>query len=293
MKLTRISALLAGMFAVAVSLVAQPAPIGLKKIGISDVKPNKALVASATKNNTGNSLDRVAQAMDSQLIDRVQNTRKFEVIARSDLASVLTENNFTGANFKVSGVDYLLVTTIDDFQDFTETRKFGSMGVTATVRVIRFGAVGKIYDAGSGKLIESANFPLEIRDQEEQGTNATKNGELSDKLLQAITREMAEKIANRVADVVYPAKVLSKLDKQVTFSRGEGSGVALGQVWVVYALGQELTDPDTGASLGREELQVGKVRVTRIAPKFSVGEAIEDSGIDRGAVLRLPPESAQ
>jgi hypothetical protein len=79
----------------------------------------------------------------------------------------------------------------------------------------------------------------------------------------------------------------------VIFTRGEGTGVELGQIWVVYGLGEELVDPDTGASLGRAELQVGKVRVTRIAPKFSEAEIIEDTGIDKGGLLRLPPPAAQ
>ncbi|MEI9962925.1 MAG: hypothetical protein WDM76_17960 [Limisphaerales bacterium] len=35
---------------------------------------------------------------------------------------------------------------------------------------------------------------------------------------------MAEKIANRLADVIFPAKVLLKRDTQVTINRGEGGG---------------------------------------------------------------------
>ncbi len=292
MKLSRLLALTSALALVSSALIAQPAP-GLKKIGISDVKPSPAIVAKAAANGTRNSLERVVEALDSQLIDRVHATRKFDVIARSDLSSILKERDFAGGNFKVSGVDYLLVTSIDDFQDYSETRTFAAIGKTASWRIIRLAAVGKIYEASTGRLIESANLPLEIRDQEENPADDTKNGELSDRLLEDITSQMADKIANRVVDVIYPARVIAKMDKEVTINRGDGTDIAVGQVWNVYAQGKELIDPDTGASLGREELRVGQVRIRRITPKFSIADVLEDTGIDQGAILRPATEQAK
>ena len=286
MKLTRVLLASLGTAVLATGLFAQQAP-GLKKIGISDVKPTPAIVESVKKAGRANSLDRVVQALDSQLIDRVQSTRKFEVIARSDLASILKDADVTGGAFKVNGVDYLLVTSIDDFQDFEETATFAALGKTATRRVVRFSAVGKIYESETGKLIESTNFQISTRDSNEN-IDSAKNGELSDALLLDITRGMADKIANRVADVIFPAKIISRIDKQVTLNRGDGTGIAIGQLWQVFALGEELVDPDTGVSLGREELPVGKIRVTRVNPKTATADIVEDAGIDKGAIVRPP-----
>jgi hypothetical protein len=95
-----------------------------------------------------------------------------------------------------------------------------------------------------------------------------------------------------VADVIYPPRVVSKIDKQVTISRGEGTGVLVGQIWDVFALGAEMTDPDTGASLGREELKVGQVRISRVNPKTSQADILSDTGVDKGALLR-PAGTAQ
>ena len=47
-------------------------------------------------------------------------------------------------------------------------------------------------------------------------------------------------------------------------------------------------DPDTKESLGREEVKVGKVKVTQVNPKTSQAEILEDTGIDAGAILRKP-----
>ena len=286
MKLTRFLLASLGTAVLATGLFAQQAP-GLKKIGISDVKPTPAIVESVKKAGRANSLDRVVQALDSQLIDRVQSTRKFEVIARSDLASILKDADVTGRAFKVNGVDYLLDTSIDDFQDFEETATFAALGKTATRRVVRFSAVGKIYESETGKLIESTNFQISTRDSNEN-IDSAKNGELSDALLLDITRGMADKIANRVADVIFPAKIISRIDKQVTLNRGDGTGIAIGQLWQVFALGEELVDPDTGVSLGREELPVGKIRVARVNPKAATADIVEDAGIDKGAIVRPP-----
>jgi hypothetical protein len=54
-------------------------------------------------------------------------------------------------------------------------------------------------------------------------------------MMVAVSRDMAQKIANRIADVIFPAKVLLKRDKEVTINRGEGGGVAVGDTFNVFA----------------------------------------------------------
>jgi hypothetical protein len=96
---------------------------------------------------------------------------------------------------------------------------------------------------------------------------------------------MAEKIATHLADVIFPPKVLTKRDTTVTINRGEGGGVAEGDIFNVFALGEEMIDPDTKESLGREEVKVGKVKISQVNPKTSQAQILEDTGIDKGAVL--------
>jgi hypothetical protein len=97
---------------------------------------------------------------------------------------------------------------------------------------------------------------------------------------------MAERIAIHVTDVIFPIKVLIKNDKEVTINRGEGAGVAVGDTFNVFALGKQLIDPDTGEKLGNQEVNVGKVKITEVDPKFSKAQVLEDTGIDQGAILR-------
>ena len=181
---------------------------------------------------------------------------------------------------------YLVVTTVDDFQDYNEVATFQGTGRSATKRVIRLSCVGKIYDSTTGKLLESTNFQISNKDVSENKTYSVRDSNLNEDLLVAIAREMSGKIANRVTDVIFPPKVLSKRGKQITINRGDGTDIAVGQIWNVFALGEELIDPDTKESLGREEILTGKVKIIGVLPKTSTAEIIEDLGIDKEAVLR-------
>lgn len=267
---------------------AAPAAPGLKTLAIAKVKATPSILANAEGNQRRNSIDRMSQALDGQLISALQQTRKFTLLARSDADALIEENAASGSTFDFGKSDLTLVVTIDDFQDFIQTATFASIGKTATKRVIRFSAVAKIYETSTNRLVETANFQEQNLDTEEQLANApSSGGQLSDGLLVALTRRMSEQIAERVADVAYPARILAKTGKIVTINRGDGTGIAAGQLWEVFALGEDLIDPDTGVSLGREEMSVGRVRIQRVTPRTAQGEISgEDLGIDRGAIVR-------
>ena len=266
---------------------AAPSP-AIKSVAVAKIKATSSILTDANGKSRKNSLDRMSQALDGQLIAALQQTRKFTVLARSDADALIEENAASGKNFSFGDSDLTLVVTIDDFQDFTQTAHFATINKTATKRVIRFSTVAKLYETKTNKLVETANFQEQNLDTEEELANSTSSGgELSDSLLVALTRRMAEKVSQRVADVAFPAKILAKTGKIVTINRGDGTGIAVGQLWEVFALGEELKDPDTGASLGREEVSVGKVRIQRVTPRTAQAEVSgEDLGIDRGAVVR-------
>lgn len=270
----------------------------LDTIGISPVKANPSVERAAQAAGKSLSLERVIEALDGQLQSAVHNTRRFEVVARSDLDSVFLEQAFAESGnvasgdanaaeaFQIRGVKYVLVAGIDDFQDYEETATFEALGQRATRRVVRFSAVARIFDSTTGSLLETANFQIRNDDVDRAMTRVLSDGQLSDELLVAITRMMAEKIAVRVVDVIFPARVLALTGQQVTINRGDGAGIQSGDIWEVFALGEEMIDPDTGISFGQEEIMVGKVRVNRVNPRFSTAEIIDNSGIERGAILR-------
>src|SRR5581483_11252366 len=201
---------------------------------ISSIKPTSSLDASV-KADKKLEMNRIIESLNSQLIDRINATRKFDVVGRSDLDSIIKEQDLgasgnvdakTAAQAgKLTGAKYLFVATVDDFQDYVETAKFEGTDRTATKRVFRFSIVGKIYDSSTGKLLESANFQTgndQFKQIQLERNYSVKDGELSDDIMVALSRDMAQKIAVHVADVIFPAKVLIKRDTEVTINRGEG-----------------------------------------------------------------------
>ncbi len=284
------------------SLSAQEQPSGLETIAVSDIKVAPAIREATQKAGKLNEFARVVQSLEGQLTDAIHNTRKFKVAASTDLDEIFKRQEFEGSGnvdlnssgaaqrFKLAGVKYLVVPTINDYQDFEEKQTFEAMGATLSRRVIRLAGVVRIYNSTTGVLLESANIRVTNQDVEELNKAIRSQGSLSDGLLGEVSHEFARRVAGRVEDVIYPARVLAKTGKQVSFSRGDGSSVAVDQVWEVFARGEELIDPDTGALLGAEEVSIGKIRVNRVQPKFSTGVVIEDFGIEKGAVLRPAAE---
>ncbi|NBX25918.1 MAG: Holliday junction resolvase RuvX [Planctomycetes bacterium] len=211
-------------------------------VAIGAVKVTPALSATLVQRGQALELGRVQESLDSQLISAFQQTRKFDVIARSDLKDVVLEQDLgTSGNvdradpnaaktFRVAGAKFVVVSTIDDFQDNVQEAEFKEIGKKATRRQVRLSMVTKVYDTTSGRLLESANLQLDnsafVRNPEflvgEKGSN------LTEKALQEMARVMAEKAAMRVTDVLLPAKVLAVRDGSVTLNRGDGTGVAVG-----------------------------------------------------------------
>jgi curli biogenesis system outer membrane secretion channel CsgG len=247
-------------------------------------------------------LGRVQESLDPQLTAAFQATRKFDLVARTDLKDVLLEQDLSGSGnvdkadpaaakaFKLAGAKYVVVSTIDDFQDNVQEAEFKEIGKKATRRQVRLSVVAKIYDTTTGRLLESANLQLDnsafVRNPEfltgEKGSN------LTEKALQELVRQMAEKVAARVVDVLLPAKVLTVRDGQVTLNRGDGTGISIGQAWAVFAQGEALIDPDTGENLGSEEVRVGSIRITSVLPKTAFGEICgENRGVAKGCILRV------
>src|SRR5579872_3328296 len=174
--------------------MAQDQPKGLLAIGIGKVKALPAVVDAAGTAGTSNSLQRVVEAMDSQLIDRFQNTRKFTVVSRSDLDQIMQEQKLVASGnvdendanaaqaFKLAGCKFLVVMTVDNFQDYTATATFQGIGESAHKRIVQFSAVTKIYDTSTGKLLESTNYQCDNKQAESDPSFQQSKGDLTERL---------------------------------------------------------------------------------------------------------------
>lgn len=264
---------------------------GPATLAVEKIQPTPALKQAMDSAGKGQSLARVTDALDPQLMDRLSAGRKFRVVAVSDYAALLKELNRVSQTAETKQLNYGLVATLDDFEDSTERMAFPTLHQVGIKRKIRLSLVAKIYTTAIDppEVFETANIQVLKKDDRTDSVDLQKNAELTDELLIASVREAAQKVADRVAEAAFPTKILARTGNQITINRGDSAGVTVGQVWNVFSLGKVLTDPDTQEVLGREELLAGKARVVSVEPKFSTAEIIEGGDkISEGMVLRLP-----
>jgi len=252
------------------------------------VIPVKVIPAVATKLSHARktlSAEQMSQSLMEQFVNSVNATRKFQVVVRGDLKELITDddrarvlNPDKDKGFNLAETKYLTVLTIDDYEDQTQRLEQKITNTTLTKRTVRLSLIAKIYEAASGRLLESTSKSVSATDAQQTLNEATNDAEITDSLIRTVVKDSADWAATQVVDVLFPVKVIA--------NRGEGSGIAADQVWRVFAVGKELIDPDTKEVLGKEEVEIGKVRVTDVLPKFSRAAVLEDRGIAEGAVLR-------
>ena len=287
MKFTRYLLSLAAITLAFTTFVSAQTGGGKKSIVITKITAIDAIEERMENQGTGLSIEQVLQALDSQVYDRIVNSRRFNVFDRSDADALLEEAGAIGETFIFSKADYVLTIRVDSFNDRQETRKFASLGKTMQARVVEASAVAKVIMGSTGLVVGTANIQVSVRDAESRSQNTVgRVGEASDDLINQATRELAEKLAMRAVDFIYPARLLAVRGQIATINRNDQAGIKVGQVWEVLAQGEALVDPDTGDVIN-EEVYVGKVQVVRVTPLYSQAKIVEDFGIDRGAVVRL------
>jgi hypothetical protein len=121
-------------------------------------------------------------------------------------------------------------------------------------------------------------FVLNVQAQAENQTVVSEKGDKHFgnaawlKLIQNITKKSVYSIGDRV----FPLLVMRFQNNQIYLNRGEGAGIEVGDVKEVFSVGEDLIDPGTGKSLGSTEDSLGKIRIVRVAPKFSVAVAVSE-----------------
>jgi hypothetical protein len=119
------------------------------------------------------------------------------------------------------------------------------------------------------------------------GDNVKNPKAVDDSVYTELVNQMSQRVAMRITDFLFPAKVIGVSGNQVTLNRGAGTAINRGELWEVFAVGNELKDPDTGEVLGKEEVKIGEVVITEVLPKFSKAAIYgENRGISNGMILR-------
>jgi len=277
---------------------------------ISMVKVNPSVVERTKANDQASELALVRESVDGKLAAALEKTKKFDIIAGNDLDAVKEEQDLgrsgvvdqgdknTAKSGKVAGAKYIVVTTIDNFQDVVQTASFEGVGQKMTKRNLSFSVVVKILDSTTGKSLHTASIVSEplnpVVANNPSFITQQKGGDVTEKAIVELGTQMAQSVANEVVDYLYPAKIISITAGQVTINRSQGTGIQPKQIWNVYALGEDEIDPDTGESLGKAELKIGQVIIDEVGPTKSTAQIKgNDAGIQKGFIVRIDKNSSE
>ena len=101
--------------------------------------------------------------------------------------------------------------------------------------------------------------------------------------------QAAAVIAKKMEEFPFEGAVIKTTDSgKVLINRGDEFGVEVGQELIMGAEGSVITDPDTGAILGKEEGKtIGKLKVSKVDKKFSYCDVTDgEKNPPAGTVVR-------
>ncbi len=224
----------------------------------------------------------------NDLMVKLTNTNRFDVLERHEIDQVLDEKSFTalmgGGEIdphlqELIGADYLILTAVDKFSIRSESKKVAYVDEMQTRHFGIIEATLRIVDSHSGKILAADKIRINKKldtISKDQSVNTYSN------LIDEFTGLMVSKIVHRI----YPVKVIASLDDgSVYINRGQDGGLKMGDVFDVMRPGQELIDPDTGISFGSADTKVAQLKLNFI--EASKAKATVISGeVKRGDILQ-------
>ena len=195
------------------------------RIGLGAVKVLPSLKQSLAANGQLDLVNRASETIEAQMMDALQNTRKFEIVARHDLDELIKEQGLPAGAItdptdpksamaaRIKGVEYLVLTTIDDFVDVEQSTASQEMQMAVSRRTLRMSAVVRIYNSSTGVLLESMSVPVQV---ENGGAtrmtpgDAVKNPRAQDDSAYVeLVNQLSMRRAQRITDILFPAKIVT------------------------------------------------------------------------------------
>ncbi len=218
------------------------------------------------------------------LVDALVNLRKFDVLEREDLKSLIKEIDFGESEYadinkvvklgQMSGADYVVLPVITTLVVDRRRERVPYVGQTQEKVRAYFRTVVRTVDIKSSKIV--ASFPNEV----ERTTRIRERDSAAVVVADAICgmyKDASIKEAASIVDTAYPIKIVSIAGDDVIINRGRGA-IVKDEVLKVYATGEVMVDPDTKDNLGYNEAYIGSIKVTEVNEKISKGIVTERKG---------------
>lgn len=255
-----------------------------------DIEKN-AIVVTNNFIATGTVEDRT-KMLSSELVTFLVNTRKFDVIERDRINSILIEQEFSSSGMvdaqsaiqmgKLIGTDYMVMGKVEvvraiqqskaiPYTDYVKHTTTGDMIVNM-----------RIVDTRTGKIVSAKKVKTHT---------AFDGNQAAEVFLDQLKEDTVRKMVVEVIDGVFPIKVVGISGNSIFLNRGAGAAnFAIGDHLNIYQMGEDLIDPDTGESLGSAETKIAEIIIASIQSKKSVANIVNITGdsIPIGSICRKP-----
>ncbi len=265
------------------------------------------------KSGTHGDWHNIGAGMAEMMVTALAETKKYTLIERDKLEAVMAEQKLgasgaitaqTAARIgKLLGANYIITGSVTEFGV-----KNSKIGVGALEKVLPFGGGAKVstskarvvldmraIDTTSAQIIAAAKGEGEKSSSEysgdvsvapsfdfgKEGFDETVLGKAARKAVDKAAKELTEKFDESGGAV----KIIKITGSQLYINSGGADGEKVGRTYVIYRQGEDMTDPDTGESLGSELEKAGTAKVIKVNPKFSIAET-KTKGVEKTDILK-------
>jgi len=234
-----------------------------------------------------------------EMENAIQKSRKFDLVSRKKetLKDIREEQEFAksdltagnaAAEGQIKNANFLILPTVQDFKFYRSSKPVPNLEdkyIRRDSGMLEVNA--QVIDTSSGAI--KTTFYLKASFVTGKKVVNRKGGSPNSVHFTKMAKKVSAQMTDQLVDAVFPMRVLNIQGKQIFINRGKDGGLKKGQVLQIFRPGMVLIDPDTGENLGSAETMIGKIKVTRINPKFTIAEIVskeEGESVERGDIIR-------
>lgn len=214
---------------------------------------------------------RYQELLTTTVSEALVASRRFDVLNRRNDALFEAEKAFIQGGdaataevarlSQASGADYLIVAELQGLSISNNMRETIRMTGEVLVRSAVSGTLRL-------EVIEFASRKVKWSSSQKFGGTYEGVSSIGAGTLSRLIGGAADKLMDNLIASIYPIRVIKVVGDVAIINRGEGSA-AVGETYAVFLMGEELTDPQSGESLGVMEIEAGLGKITEVKPKFS------------------------
>ena len=254
--------------------------------------PKKVYVSIHKFENKSSASAAAIDTVQARIQQFIVGTRKFEVIEREQLKTVMKEAGLAAGGVtdsedghapqqgKIKPTAFIVYGNILYYGVDQTAAKGDGYAVNTTKSKVELQI--KFVRAETGKIILEKSFIGEGFDKTiaTEDSATAKSGGMRDAL-----EEACHMVVDALREHTYPPKIVAVNDDEIQINMTD-SEVKAGDVFDVKKCGEEKFDPDTGESLGYSGKTVGRVIIQKADARMATGEASECVKIKKGKLVK-------